>query len=150
MSRALFRCFTKASTARVERDNVPLPRGSAYVLSGPSRDAGPDSDRADAWYHAIAWPTPLTPSPAWNPSGERRSITLRATKPWSEYVLGRNVAEALGPTPGDVSARLRRQRQLPTDHDASTRAQHDALAGALRAGALPYRSRFQPSDLVYE
>ena len=134
------------SSAVTRRVEVPLPRGSVYVMSGDSRD---QTDRSRAWKHGIKWPTRLDPAPAWNASGERRSVTLRATKPWSEYCLANRVREGLGPTPGDVAARLRQQRSLRISADGrEKRPNPAALAAALRAGSVPYQLRFGAADFA--
>ena len=76
-------------------------------------------------------------------------MTLRATKPWSEYCLANRVAEGLGPNPGDVAARLRQQRSLRISADGrEKRPNPAALAAALRAGAVPYQLRFAASDFA--
>ena len=130
----------------MERVEVPLPRGSVYVMSGDARD---QRDRSHAWKHSIVWPSRPEAAPAWNTSGERRSVTLRATKPWSEYCLAHRVAEGLGPTPGDVAARLRQQRSLRISSDGrEKRPNPAALAAALRAGSVPFQLRFSSTDLA--
>ena len=53
---------TSAVKRRVE---VPLPRGSVYVMSGDARD---QADRSRAWKHGIKWPAQLEPAPPWNTS----------------------------------------------------------------------------------
>jgi len=140
---------TSAVKRRVE---VPLPRGSVYVMSGDSRD---QADRSRAWKHGIKWPTPLDPAPSWNPTGERRSVTLRANKPWSHYCLEHRVREGLGPTPGDVAARLRLQRSIRTSRGdmfsrdgTNQRPDPARLAADLRAGAVPYQLRFGAADFA--
>ena len=140
------KCFFRNSGVATERVEVPLPRGSVYVMSGDARD---QSDRTNAWKHSIVWPSRPEAAPAWNASGERRSVTLRATKPWSEYCLANRVAEGLGPTPGDVAARLRQQRSLRISSDGrEKRPNPAALAAALRAGSIPYQLRFAPTDFA--
>ena len=140
---------TSAVKRRVE---VPLPRGSVYVMSGDSRD---QADRSRAWKHGIKWPTRLDPAPSWNPTGERRSVTLRANKPWSHYCLEHRVREGLGPTPGDVAARLRLQRSILdgrgkffSKDGTDQRPDPAALARDLRAGAVPYQLRFGAADFA--
>ncbi len=140
---------TSAVKRRVE---VPLPRGSVYVMSGDSRD---QADRSRAWKHGIKWPTQLDPAPPWNPTGERRSVTLRANKPWSHYCLEHRVREGLGPTPGDVAARLRLQRSILTSKGkffskdgTDQRPDPARLAADLRAGAVPYQLRFGAADFA--
>ena len=140
------KCFFRNSGVATERVEVPLPRGSVYVMSGDARD---QRDRAHAWKHSIVWPSRPEAAPAWNTSGERRSVTLRATKPWSEHCLANRVAEGLGPTPGDVAARLRQQRSLRISSDGrEKRPNPAALAAALRAGAVPYQLRFGAADFA--
>ena len=140
------KCFFRNSGVATERVEVPLPRGSVYVMSGDARD---QRERTHAWKHSIVWPSRPEAAPAWNTSGERRSVTLRATKPWSEYCLANRVAEGLGPTPGDVAARLRQQRSLRISADGrEKRPNPAALAAALRAGAVPYQLRFAASDFA--
>jgi len=140
---------TSAVKRRVE---VPLPRGSVYVMSGDSRD---QADRSRAWKHGIKWPAQLEPAPSWNATGERRSVTLRANKPWSHYCLEHRVREGLGPTPGDVAARLRLQRSILTskgkffsDDGLRQRPDPARLAADLRAGAVPYQLRFGAADFA--
>lgn len=129
-----------------ERVEVPLPRGSVYVMSGDSRD---QRDRSRAWKHSIVWPSRPEAAPAWNTSGERRSVTLRATKPWSEYCLANNVQEGLGPNPGDVAGRLRQQRSHRISSDGrDKRSDPAALARALRSGAVPFQERSRAADLA--
>ena len=140
---------TSAVKRRVE---VPLPRGSVYVMSGDARD---QADRSRAWKHGIKWPPQLDPAPSWNPTGERRSVTLRANKPWSHYCLEHRVREGLGPTPGDVAARLRLQRSIRTSRGdmysrdgTNQRPDPARLAADLRAGAVPYQLRFGAADFA--
>ena len=140
------KCFFRNSGVATERVEVPLPRGSVYVMSGDARD---QRDRSHAWKHSIVWPSRPEAAPAWNTSGERRSVTLRATKPWSEYCLANRVTEGLGPNPGDVAARLRQQRSLRISADGrEKRPNPAALAAALRAGSVPYQLRFGAADLA--
>ena len=140
------KCFFRNSGVATERVEVSLPRGSVYVMSGDARD---QRDRSHAWKHSIVWPSRPEAAPAWNASGERRSVTLRATKPWSEYCLANRVAEGLGPTPGDVAARLRQQRSLRISSDGrEKRPNPAALAAALRAGSVPYQLRFTTTDFA--
>ena len=87
--------------------------------------------------------------PAVEHVGERRSVTLRANKPWSHYCLEHRVREGLGPTPGDVAARLRQQRSLRISPDGrEKRPNPAALAAALRAGSIPYQLRFGANDFA--
>ena len=140
------KCFFRNSGVATERVEVPLPRGSVYVMSGDSRD---QRDRSHAWKHSIVWPSRPEAAPAWNTSGERRSVTLRATKPWSEHCLANRVTEGLGPTPGDVAARLRQQRSLRISSDGrEKRPDPAALAAALRAGSIPFQLRFGAGDFA--
>ena len=53
--------------------------------------------------HSIVWPSRPEAAPAWNTSGERRSVTLRATKPWSGYRLANRVTR--GPAARATSPR---------------------------------------------
>ena len=82
-------------------------------------------------------------------------MTLRATKPWSHYCLAHRVREGLGPTPGDIAARLRQQRSIRDSRgDLFSRDVHTkrpdpaALANALRSGAVPFQARFGAADLA--
>ena len=61
----------------------------------------------------------------------------------------------MGPTPGDVAARLRLQRSILTskgkffsDDGQRQRPDPAALANDLRAGAVPYQLRFATTDFA--
>ena len=103
---------------------VRMPPRSIYIFSGECRLH---------WKHGIK---PLGPAEsaaakcAWNPNGVRRSITLRAAKPWSINELARQLREASaggGSAYGSLSsgagaaqklaARLAQQRSLPAKKD---------------------------------
>ena len=85
--------------------DVPLPRRSIYVMTGESR--------VD-WKHAVV-PLPRAPAPPaevpwWNRGGWRRSLTLRATKPYSDVALER--LSAAFPSDARLKARLDAQRKF--------------------------------------
>ena len=78
------------------RVEVPLPRGSVYVMSGDARD---QADRSRAWKHGIKWPAQLEPAPSWN-VGRAPSVTLRANKLRSHYCLEHRVRGVWDRRPG--------------------------------------------------
>ena len=75
------RCDCKgAARALVEVVRIPLPRRSIYILEGQAR-------YSPGYTHGLEWPANREPSPSWNPTGERRSRTYRATKAWNLFCL---------------------------------------------------------------
>ena len=75
------RCDCKgAARALVEVVRIPLPRRSIYILEGQAR-------YSPGYTHGLEWPADREPSPSWNPTGERRSRTYRATKAWNLFCL---------------------------------------------------------------
>ena len=75
------RCDCKgADRALVEVIRIPLPRRSIYILEGQAR-------YSPGYTHGLEWPANREPSPSWNPTGERRSRTYRATKAWNLFCL---------------------------------------------------------------
>ena len=69
-----------ADKALVEVIRIPLPRRSIYILEGQAR-------YSPGYTHGLEWPANREPSPSWNPTGERRSRTYRATKAWNLFCL---------------------------------------------------------------
>ena len=69
-----------ADKALVEVIRIPLPRRSIYILEGQAR-------YSPGYTHGPEWPANREPSPSWNPTGERRSRTYRATKAWNLFCL---------------------------------------------------------------
>ena len=75
------RCDCKgADRALIEVVRIPLPRRSIYILEGQAR-------YSPGYTHGLEWPANREPSPSWNPTGERRSRTYRATKAWNLFCL---------------------------------------------------------------
>lgn len=64
---------------------VALPRRSIYVLSGEARYRWKHGLKATTG--AAALRAARAAAPSWNPGCERRSITFRSTRAWSDLVL---------------------------------------------------------------
>ena len=75
------RCDCKgADRALIEVVRIPLPRRSIYILEGQAR-------YSPGYTHGLEWPANREAPPEWNPAGERRSRTYRATKAWNLFCL---------------------------------------------------------------
>lgn len=139
-----------------ETDNfklrVPLPRRSIYVMSGESRWR---------WKHGIAKLSPknlcdFPPPPTWNPYGLRRSLTLRATKAFSDVTLERMLQRR--PDDASLQARIAAQSKFPAQRPHVYKKLSKEETAALRAEAremlrlldhAPSHLRFRPQDVHY-
>jgi hypothetical protein len=126
---------------------VDLPRRSIYVMSGAAR--------VD-WKHGIRAVGSPMPPPAWNPHNFRRSLTLRATKAFSDASLDAQLAA----TPHDESllARCRAQAKFRPEtqyqggrlSDEELDAERARAAEMLRRMAsLPTGLRFDAAELTF-
>lgn len=87
---------------------ISLPRRSMYILSGAAR-------YSPGWTHGLAWPAARDRAapPPWNPTGERRSITMRTSIPWNLYALEHGAA--CGADAAERAARLVELRRRAAD-----------------------------------
>ena len=105
-----------ADKALVEVIRIPLPRRSIYILEGQAR-------YSPGYTHGLEWPANREPSPSWNPTGERRSRTYRATKAWNLFCLEPESVLS----PGDLKRYADVLPKLCPAGPAERRARADAL-----------------------
>ncbi|ACO70072.1 chromodomain-containing protein [Micromonas commoda] len=123
---------------------LEIPRRSVYVMSGAAR--------TDLEHGIRAVKAPSQESaPAWNPLGVRRSLTIRAQKPYSDATLEHLARE--NPRDKGVSQRLRSQMSFKTAFEATTYG-NTGRAGAEQARAFvaknaATRLRFEPSQVGF-
>ena len=111
------RCDCKgAARALIEVVRIPLPRRSIYILEGQAR-------YSPGYTHGLEWPANREPSPSWNPTGERRSRTYRATKAWNLFCLEPESVLS----PGDLKRYADVLPKLCPAGPAERRARADAL-----------------------
>ena len=121
---------------------LEIPRRSVYVMSGAAHTN---------LEHGIRGVKAPSRAPAWNPGGVRRSLTIRAQKPYSDATLEHLARE--NPRDASVSARLRSQRSFKTAFEATT-YRNTGRRGAEQARAFvaknaATRLRFEPSQVGF-
>ena len=122
---------------------LEIPRRSVYVMSGAAR--------TDLEHGIRAVKDQTSHSPAWNPLGVRRSLTIRAQKPYSDATLEHLARE--NPRDKLTQARLRSQKSFKTSFEATTYG-NTGRRGAEQARALvaknaATRLRFEPSQVGF-
>ena len=102
-----------------------------------------------SWKHGIRQqPKNIPQTPSWNPHALRRSLTLRATKPYSDVCLERLV-EA-DPYNNALKQRLLAQRKFKPETDNLERDRQRAreLIGMLE-NMLPSQARFRQDEVTF-
>ena len=117
---------------------LEIPRRSIYVMTGAART---DLE------HGIRGVRAPSDAPSWNPTGVRRSLTLRAQKPYSDATL-EHLAKK-NPLDVSIDARLSAQRGFKTASEATT---YGNTGGAEQARAFVADNpkthlRFDPSQV---
>lgn len=121
--------------------DITLPRRSIYVMSGASR--------VD-WKHGIRQqPKNIPQTPSWNPHAIRRSLTLRATKPYSDVCLEQLVRD--NPNDESLKQRLKAQQKFRDtankDMEGDRRRARELLN--MLQHFLPSQARFNQEEVTF-